>query len=82
MPDEDGYSLIRRVRDLPPAEGDSIPAMALEPLTSLESRKQAFEAGFDKYCTKPFEPDLLIKDIADLIKSGRQNGTADGVEGT
>ena len=69
MPDEDGYSLIRRIRNFPPSEGGSIPAMALSAFTSMESKQKAFEAGFDKYCTKPFEPDLLIKDIADLLRS-------------
>ncbi len=71
MPDEDGYSLIRRIRNLPPQSGGAIPALALSAFTSIESKQKAFEAGFDKYCTKPFEPDLLIKDIADLLEQPR-----------
>ena len=68
MPDEDGYSLIRRIRDLPSESGGKIPAMALSAFTSIESKQKAFEAGFDKYCTKPFEPELLIRDIVELLK--------------
>ena len=71
MPDEDGYSLVRRIRDFPPESGGMIPAMALSAFTSAESKQKAFEAGFDKYCTKPFEPDLLIKDIVELLEKPR-----------
>lgn len=71
MPDEDGYSLIRRIRDFPPESGGMIPAMALSAFTSEESKQKAFEAGFDKYCTKPFEPDLLIRDIVELLEKPR-----------
>jgi PAS domain S-box-containing protein len=71
MPDEDGFSLIRRIRSFPPELGGNIPAMALSAFTSIESKQKAFESGFDKYCTKPFEPDLLIKDIADLLAKPR-----------
>ncbi len=71
MPDEDGYSLIRRIRDFPLESGGMIPAMALSAFTSEESKQKAFEAGFDKYCTKPFEPDLLIGDIVELLEKPR-----------
>ncbi len=67
MPDEDGYSLIQRIRQMPADRGGKIPAMALSAFTSAESKQKAFDAGFDRYCTKPFEPDLLIKDVADLL---------------
>jgi len=69
MPDEDGYSLIARIRGLPNEKGGKIPALALSAFTSAESKKKAFDAGFDRYCTKPFEPDLLIGDIVGLIRA-------------
>ncbi|MBC7901234.1 MAG: response regulator [Saprospiraceae bacterium] len=68
MPDEDGYSFIERVRQLDPEEGGAIPAMALSAFATVESRQKAFDSGFDQYCTKPFEPDLLIRDIAELVQ--------------
>ena len=78
MPDEDGYSLIRRIRNLQPESGGTIPAMALSAFTSVESRQKAFEAGFDKYCTKPFEPDVLIKDIVEMLKkTSARSGNVD-----
>ncbi len=78
MPDEDGYSLIRRIRNLPEKSGGKTPAMALSAFTSFESKQKAFEAGFDKYCTKPFEPELLIRDIAELLKKSALNTDESG----
>ncbi len=68
MPDEDGYSFIVRVRQLPPEKGGTIPAMALSAFATAESRQKAFDSGFDHYLTKPFEPDLLISQIAEMAK--------------
>ncbi|HSK74071.1 MAG TPA: hybrid sensor histidine kinase/response regulator, partial [Pyrinomonadaceae bacterium] len=67
MPDEDGYSLINRIRRLPSQKGGQIPAIALSAFASNDNKKKAFEAGFQKYHTKPFEPDLLIKEILELV---------------
>jgi CheY-like chemotaxis protein len=52
MPDEDGYSLIRRVRSLD-AELRHVPAVALSALASEEHRAQALSAGFDLHLAKP-----------------------------
>jgi len=71
MPNEDGYTLIGRVRDLPKEKGGSIPALALSAFASVESKQRAVEAGFQRYSTKPFEPDHLIPDILELV--GRNN---------
>lgn len=68
MPDEDGYSLISQIRKFPPDEGGATPAMALSAFTTKENREKAFLSGFQKYHTKPFEPDLLIREIIELIK--------------
>lgn len=67
MPDEDGYSLIQRIRSLSPETGGAVPAIALSAFTSEESRRKALEFGFNKYCTKPFEHDQLIRDLLDLL---------------
>jgi PAS domain S-box-containing protein len=65
MPDEDGYSLISRIRELP--HGD-ISAIALSAFATKDNKQKAFEVGFQKYNTKPFEPDLLIREILSLVK--------------
>jgi len=59
MPEEDGFSLIRRVRALPPAEGGATPAVAVTAFTGVEHRIRALEAGFNQHVGKPFEPQEL-----------------------
>ena len=66
MPEEDGYSLVSRIRELPSEKGGEIPALALSAFASAESRQRAFESGFHRYLTKPFEPDLIVDQILAL----------------
>ena len=66
MPNEDGYSLISNIRQFPPEKGGETPALALSAFTTKENKEKAYMSGFQKYHTKPFEPDLLIKEILDL----------------
>lgn len=66
MPDEDGYSLIARVRALTRQNVASIPAIALTAFSSAEDRERAFASGFDAHLTKPIEPNQLIGEILRL----------------
>jgi signal transduction histidine kinase/ActR/RegA family two-component response regulator len=68
MPDEDGYSLLARIRKLPTKQGGKIPALALSAFASKENKQKAYDTGFQKYHTKPFEPDGIIEDILQLLK--------------
>jgi CheY-like chemotaxis protein len=68
MPEEDGYSLISRIRQLPPEQGGRIPALALSAFATSESKARALECGFDQYSSKPFEPELITHDILSLLK--------------
>jgi PAS domain S-box-containing protein len=68
MPNEDGYSLISQIRQFSSEKGGKIPALALSAFTTRENKEKAFVSGFQKYHTKPFEPDLLVNDILDLVK--------------
>lgn len=68
MPGEDGYSLITAVRKLSAETGRDIPAIALSAFASADDKRKAFDAGFQKYHTKPFEPDGIIEDIKQLVK--------------
>lgn len=70
MPDEDGYSLLTRIRKLPVNEGGQVPALALSAFASKENQRKAFDSGFQKYHTKPFEPDGIIQDILQMLKKG------------
>jgi PAS domain S-box-containing protein len=66
MPDEDGYMLMRRVRQLPPEEGGRIPAVALTAFERASDRVRALSAGFQFHVPKPVEPDELAMVIANL----------------
>lgn len=68
MPNEDGYSLIERIRKLTAETGGEIPALALSAFASNDNKDRAYNAGFQKYHTKPFEPDLIIQDILEILK--------------
>src|SRR6186713_2573726 len=46
LPDEDGLSLIRRVRQLPPSRGGRVPAVAVTAFTLSDDAEEATRAGF------------------------------------
>jgi len=66
MPDEDGYSLLGRIRALGSARGGDVPALALTALAGDEDRRRAAEAGFQVHMAKPVDIDRLIKALARL----------------
>ena len=68
MPDEDGYTLIRKVRALPAEAGGKIPAIALTAYGRAPERVRALEAGFEMHVVKPVEPDELVAVILSLVK--------------
>ena len=66
MPDEDGLSLLRKVRARAGAGGGGIPALALTAYARSEDRVHSLVAGFDGYVTKPVDPADLIGAVAKL----------------
>lgn len=64
MPRENGYELIRRVRDLPADRGGRTPAIACTGYARAEDRERAMHAGFDALVPKPVDLDLLVETIA------------------
>jgi PAS domain S-box-containing protein len=68
MPVEDGYRLIRRVREWESALGAHIPAVALTAYGRAEDRARALTAGFQTHVAKPVDPDELIIVIGGLIR--------------
>lgn len=67
MPDEDGYSLIRKVRSQPPAQGGKIPAAALTAYTRAEDRTRAIQEGYQLHLPKPIQPAELVTVVASLV---------------
>jgi signal transduction histidine kinase/ActR/RegA family two-component response regulator len=70
MPDEDGYSLIGKVRSLDSARAKQIPAVALTAYVRVEDRARALSAGFNMFVPKPVVPEELIAAIASLAEPG------------
>jgi len=68
MPGEDGYSLIKRVRNLGHRKGGDTPAAALTAMTRAEDRTKVLRSGFNMYLPKPIEPAELaavVRGLAD-----------------
>jgi CheY-like chemotaxis protein/two-component sensor histidine kinase len=66
MPGEDGYSLIRKVRALPPEQGGRTPAAALTAYARVEDRLQVLRSGFQMHLPKPIDPAELVAVVATL----------------
>ncbi len=70
MPDEDGYALIRKLRNLPADKGGITPAIALTGYASRKDRERALDAGYHKHMAKPVEQADMIAAIASLTGRG------------
>lgn len=68
MPEEDGYSMMKRIRAMSKESGGQIPALALSAFATAESKARAAEAGFQSYSTKPFEPEVLVNEVFELYR--------------
>jgi CheY-like chemotaxis protein len=67
MPEEDGYSLLKKIRALPPEHGGRIPAIALTAHSLVQDRLQSLKAGFQSHVPKPVVPEELVEVVASII---------------
>jgi CheY-like chemotaxis protein len=67
MPEEDGYSLIRRIRTMPDEAKKNVPAIALTAFARNEDRTKALLAGFNAHLAKPVDPSTLVAMMADVL---------------
>ncbi len=68
MSEQDGYTLIRKLRSLEPEKGGRIPAIALTAYTRDEDRLKALAAGFQQHLPKPIDPSKLIGVVVNVLK--------------
>lgn len=73
MPDEDGYSLISKIRALPPERGGNIPAAALTAYARAEDRMRVLRSGFQFHLPKPVDSAELVTVIASLAGRAHKN---------
>ena len=76
LPDEDGFSMIARVRKLPPERSGDVPALAVSAYVREEDRMRALGAGFQSYLAKPFDPSDLVAAVA--VLAGRSASAGAG----
>jgi CheY-like chemotaxis protein len=68
MPVEDGYSLIRKVRERSSETGGGICAIALTGYGGAADAERALAAGFHSVIVKPFNADRLLEQMRALLK--------------
>jgi signal transduction histidine kinase/CheY-like chemotaxis protein len=68
MPEDDGFTLISRIRSLSSEEGGNIPAIALTAYASEEDRRRSLAASFEKHLPKPVDPEEIIATVASLAR--------------
>jgi CheY-like chemotaxis protein/two-component sensor histidine kinase len=66
MPEEDGYTFIRKIRALDTQDGSEIPAIALTAYGRTQDRVLALTAGYNMHVPKPVDPAELTTIIASL----------------
>jgi PAS domain S-box-containing protein len=76
LPSEDGYSLIRRVRQRP--GGERLPALALTAYAGIADQRRCLDAGFDDHVAKPVEPGDLAAAIVEVVSKARAREAANG----
>ena len=74
MPEEDGYSLIRRVRKL--CGPEKLPAIALTAYARKQDAEQALASGFDRHLPKPVAPADLVRAIRAATIAAKLNAQA------
>ncbi|HYW72703.1 MAG TPA: response regulator, partial [Pyrinomonadaceae bacterium] len=67
MPNEDGFTLLRKLRKLRSKRAKEIPAVALSAYASDEDRAISLAKGFQMHLPKPIEPESLIISVATAV---------------
>jgi CheY-like chemotaxis protein len=78
MPGEDGYSLVKKLRALPAAEGGSIPAVALTAYGRTQDRMRSLAAGYNMHVPKPVDPGELTAIVASVAGRPLPRPAAEG----
>ena len=60
LPDEDGYTLLKRIREMEGFAANALPAVALTAYARASDRERALSAGFLDFVVKPVDPAELV----------------------
>jgi CheY-like chemotaxis protein/two-component sensor histidine kinase len=73
LPEEDGYGLISRIRELPETQGGRTLAIALTAYAREEEKQKALSCGFNGHLAKPIRAPILIETICKLVPMEKRN---------
>jgi PAS domain S-box-containing protein len=71
MPVQDGYTLIRAVRQLPADVVGRLPAVAVTAYAGPREREAAIEAGYDWHLAKPIDIEELVAAVSRAVSLSR-----------
>lgn len=77
LPDGDGFSLCRQIRQLTPY----IPILMLTARDELSDKVHGLELGADEYVTKPFEPRELLARVRAMLRFATQCAAGEELHG-
>jgi signal transduction histidine kinase/AmiR/NasT family two-component response regulator len=78
LPGEDGYTLIKKLRERESERGGHIPAIALTAYGRREDRQRALSVGYEYHVPKPVEPAELLAVVASLTNRIGKNEEFNG----
>ena len=68
MPEEDGFSFIRALRQQEGSDGPHLLAIALTAYAREEDQRKVIEAGFDGHISKPVDRETLVATLAAMAR--------------
>ena len=74
LPEEDGYALVRQVRQHEAEHGGFLPAIALTGFARDEDRTHILASGFQAHVSKPLDPVELTATIAAVARGSATTG--------
>ena len=74
LPEEDGYALVRQIRQHEAEHGGFLPAIALTAFARAEDRTRILASGFQAHVSKPLDPAELIAAVAVVARGSATAG--------
>jgi CheY-like chemotaxis protein len=74
LPEEDGYALVRQIRQREAVHGGFLPAIALTAFARAEDRTHILASGFQAHVSKPLDPAELIAAVAAVARGSATAG--------
>jgi DNA-binding response OmpR family regulator len=75
MPRGHGFGVLKQIRQNP--EFHDLKVLVLSSKGYAEDRRRALQEGADRYLTKPFEAEQLVRDVEELLGGASDKVTSD-----